>query len=351
MLFLLIIPKMLSSGLPITTNCLPTGFGALFEIAPDANMQEVNYRIVLQTNCKTEPEAQQGFHGLVIYYEEIEGQENFTNEEETDPKTPEEYQVEMLKYLEKQGYFRDSTIMNVLDRNAQWKQMLIVLDWTASMYGYSGQAILWHMHNLQEGRIRYYAFFNDGDRKPLRAKQLGKTGGIYFTATDSFAYVLRLMKEVQQNGTGGETEENDMEAVIEAIKKYPDAQEVVLIADNTSCIRDFELIEQVNVPVRVILCGARSMINTQYLALAYKTGGSIHTLRGDVYPRKLPVNNNRIFLLGREYNITPDRLLIPNEFVGPFDCDPRATISNYYSKPEKKQKRKSWLGRLLEKIF
>src|SRR5690554_4643938 len=70
--------------------------------------------------------------------------------------------------------------------------------------------------------------------------------------------------------------------LLEAQKKYPHAKEIILIADNHSPIRDYSLIKDIKVPVRVILCGTKFNINNQYLNLARKTGGSVHTINEDL---------------------------------------------------------------------
>lgn len=91
---------------------------------------------------------------------------------------------------------------------------------------------------------------------------------------------------------GGEPPENDLEAVLKGIQQRQDIEEVVLIADSYSRVRDMELLSQIDIPIRIILCGAEEKnsfyqvlkpdINEEYLTIAHRTKGSIHTLRQDI---------------------------------------------------------------------
>jgi len=73
-----------------------------------------------------------------------------------------------------------------------------------------------------------------------------------------------------------------VEAIIEGIKYYPKADEVILIADNYESMRDYNFIKKVKKPVHIILCGAEHRINIQYLDLARQTNGTLHTVYSDV---------------------------------------------------------------------
>jgi hypothetical protein len=129
---------------------------------------------------------------------------------------------------------------------------------------------------------------------------------------------------VTREGDGGDPEENDMEAIIKAIAHYRnEITDVILIADNTSCMRDYGLLYRVHKPVHVILCRTDCGINPQYVNLAYKTGGSVHTLKEDVsdivkkmYDGKFTMANTRFRLEANSYlkSIDPMKGKCP-------DCD------------------------------
>ena len=179
---------------------------------------------------------------------------------------------------------RDSTLLEVFARHDDWNDMSIVGDLTGSMSPYTAQILLWHKLNVESNtsRTKHFTFFNDGDSKPNKSKKAGSTGGIYHDIGDSFEDVQKLAKKCMSGGNGGDTEENNIEALISAMKNCPECKEFVLIADNFATPRDMKLLDQVTKPVRVIVCGGGSNINPAYLQIAYKTGGSVHTLKSDL---------------------------------------------------------------------
>ena len=50
---------------------------------------------------------------------------------------------------------------------------------------------------------------------------------------------------------------------------------IVLIGDNYSEIRDLKLIEEVKMPVDVVICAASKTVRSDYLTLAKVTGGQL----------------------------------------------------------------------------
>jgi hypothetical protein len=172
-----------------------------------------------------------------------------------------------------------------------------VTDVTESMNPYLEEVLIWHALNLRQGNgAAKYVFFNDGDNKTAAAKVIGQTGGLYDCQgnNEDLSEVLRTMQLAIQSGLGGgEPPENDLEAVLDGQGKKAAAEEVILIADSYSRVRDMALLSQIKVPVRIILCGAdeknayyQSMtadINEQYLTIAHRTGGSLHTLKSDIW--------------------------------------------------------------------
>ncbi|MBN2893006.1 MAG: hypothetical protein JXL97_14150 [Bacteroidales bacterium] len=195
----------------------------------------------------------------------------------------------------------DTVIFAVLDRNKQWKRKLFVLDVTASMYPYNKQLQYWYMLNYLEKDSTNFVLFNDGDGKALKNKKIGKTGGIYSCFDCTITKFEKNLRIARNAGNGGDGPENDLEALIYAINNSDDFNELILVADNLSLIRDFELLKDVDFPVRIILCGVDGWINEQYLNLAYKTGGSVHTIEEDYFDLSLLHNGERIKINGRNY--------------------------------------------------
>ena len=105
-----------------------------------------------------------------------------------------------------------------------------------------------------------------------------------------------------RNGSGGgEHLENDIEAIIGGIKQYPEADEIILVADNMESMRDYKFIKKIKKPVHVILCGAEYRINIQYLDLARQTKGSVHTVNSDVINLLDIKENQHFFINEKEY--------------------------------------------------
>jgi len=60
-------------------------------------------------------------------------------------------------------------------------------------------------------------------------------------------------------------------------------KEIVMIVDNNSPIKDIKLLDRFNKPVHIVLCGVNGgSIMPDYLLLAWKTKGTIHTVEEDI---------------------------------------------------------------------
>ena len=201
----------------------------------------------------------------------------------TDPVVQLNYMYELEVFSRQFPESKDTVVGEVLDRHPEWKSKIVINDWTGSMYGYGSQVILWHLMNLENSGISTITLFNDGDNKPTSRKKIGKTKGIYTENTDNPAKLLELFNEVMSKGGGGDGPENDVEAILAALEDAPDA-EVILIADNSACVRDISLAKDINRPVRIILCGYNPEvgINPDYVYLAKITGGGIYTMEDDL---------------------------------------------------------------------
>lgn len=229
----------------------------------------VKWKLIKQTSCKNETQARKMFHGIVIrYIKIIQYKPGSVNEMKA--------RVKRKEFLP-----GDSTVLKIFKRNPNWKKELIVTDFTGSMSPYYDQVFIWyHLKNFKEPVN--FAFFNDGNRTPDHLKKTGKTGGIYMFSTDNMDTLFQRAYTTIMAGDGGDTPENDVEAILAAIKKFDKAKEIILIADNWAAMRDYSLIKLINKPVKVILCGTDYGINPQYLDLAKETGGSIHTMNEDI---------------------------------------------------------------------
>ncbi|MCC6817858.1 MAG: hypothetical protein IT245_03075 [Bacteroidia bacterium] len=202
-------------------------------------------------------------------------------------------------------------VIKVLDRNKNWKNCLVATDVTASMYPYLAQFQMWHKINLETNTGNHdFIFFNDGDNKPNIIKITGQVGGLYYLNTSSYETLSITMKKAMLRGNGGDRPENNLEAVIEGLKKNPSIKEVVMIADNFATPRDLELIKTIKVPIHLILCGIHTSkgINPAYLNMIRANKGSIHTMNQDIYDlskftegQSIKIENNTYRLIKGEF--------------------------------------------------
>ena len=209
---------------------------------------------------------------------------------------------------------KDPIVLKTLEANrASWDSLLVVVDWTASMYEYGAQIVRWYRDSTVQDKIRFLVFFNDGDdyAKPPNyrgGKPIGNTGGIHYNLTpQNTASVLDTMEAVIRAGGGGEDEENDVEAVLRSQQRFRGKfKQTVLIADNASPVRDLELADSLLLPVHIILCGVPDVpYAEQYLTIAWKTGGSV-TSTGEkiTFAGRREEVAGRIFVVnGRRYTL------------------------------------------------
>ena len=267
---------------------------ALQELIPQLKEDEkVQWNFILQTNCNSETDAKEMFHGAIIKFKLIL------------PKGLRESLSNVRNIVTGRIDFQDSVVFKVFERNPDWQDMLIVKDWTGSMYDYGAQAILWHRLNMEKNAVKHIVFFNDGNQKESKEKVIGSTGGIYTAKPQDIKNVIKVMREVMLEGNGGDSEENDIEALLFSSHQFNDFKELILIADNKSAIRDISLAKEVKKPVRIILCGTEEapVVNPDYLTLAQKTGGSIHTIEEDLQFLGKRLEGEKIDILGVSYQL------------------------------------------------
>ncbi len=333
----------------------------LFLIDPLLNNSLINWNIILHTNCKNEIQVDSLFHGIIIEYKKLIDAPKVSNlashsinyasgvietiiefndfpedilldtkgrnpldkteiiinyfEELLKDSVATEFSPDFLKtqidiikqFIRTYGSNNDTIVYTVFDRNRKWKNALIVADWTGSMYQHGAQALLWHALNFKTSGLEYFTLFNDGDLKPTKSKKLGETGGIYFEKADNIDKIIKLYQLIMLKGEGGDGPENDIEGILKGIEKYPMHSEIILIADNNACVRDMELLEYIDKPVRVIICGYNNMwgINPQYLHIAKETGGSLHTMDFDIHNLQVELNKKGVInsLIGYDFKI------------------------------------------------
>lgn len=327
----------------------------LRRIAPDLFSAEgIEWRLIQQTDCTTEAEARALFHGVTILYRpqstraerikevaEIErllgtaptgaarekpaapiatGRDRTRAVELTcaDVLTSGEWSlapvVPVFDFVDSgsslelriTGQRIDSTVLKVMARN-KWKGASLVCDLTGSMWPYTAQVLMWSKLTTKQDGPRDWVFFNDGDMKPDFMKKIGSTGGIYSTKTGEFEKVKDLATKTMMAGGGGDCPENNIEALLIAQERNP-RSELVMVADNWAPIKDKVLMNKVERPVHVILCGVWGAVNVDYLDLARKTGGTLHTMESDLL-RLAELNEGERFELdGQRFIIRGGRI-------------------------------------------
>lgn len=242
----------------------------LYKLLPEAfSSSIVHWRKIKQTNVNTVEDMNKLFHGFVIYYRKMPSFED---------------ENKLIKDIVS-GKVKptDSTLLKVFKRNDKWKDMLVVCDVTGSMSPYTAQLLLWISANNKLKTFKEIVFFNDNEQQSNNQEEKLDEEGIWTTTAGNSEKIMNVAFEAMQKGGH---DENDLEAICYAIKKYPENKKnIVLIADNWEDPCDMQLLEYLKkneIPVRVIVCGVSSKINLNLIELAHATGGSIHTMEQDL---------------------------------------------------------------------
>lgn len=200
----------------------------------------------------------------------------------------------------------NNVVFNVLKRNKQWKNKLVVADLTGSMYPYAQQISTWlKLQFLKDSTSQHFVFFNDGDNKKDVDKKIGSAGGTYYCRAKTIEELITSMELTIKRGQGGDAPENPVEAMIYGLSKSGKVEDVILVADNWAKVRDIKILARIKIPVRVVLCGVYEgmEINEDYLNIAYKTKGSVHTIEQDITDLMKQSTGKKFSINGVDYII------------------------------------------------
>lgn len=181
------------------------------------------------------------------------------------------------------GKLQDSTVYKILERQRTWKNTLVVCDVTGSMAPYTLQILVWLKANAKLNTFDQVVFFNDDEE--MSNTQLVKldTVGIWDIESKNGSKVVEKAVIAMSKG---EHYENNLEAICYAIKKYPNNKKnIVMIADNWENPCDMHLLPHLKkegVVIHVVVCGVTDRLNTNYLDIAFATGGTVHTMEEDL---------------------------------------------------------------------
>ena len=273
----------------------------LYLASPNIFAQKMTcWRFVEQLGFTKDADASLLFHGFVIKYQKIT------------PYRAASAEVVKKDIIRKMTSTDPNAIGSVFKRNPKLPKELIVADYTCSMSPHYIELMAWFC--LQDFQTKSsFAFFNDGDGIANDKKIIGRTGGVHQFRTNNLDTIARYIYETIKSGCSGDEPENDMEAILKGIEKNKNVKEVVLIADNWSDVRDFQLKSRVTKPVHIILCGTEHGINPQYLELARKTKGSVHTMTEDLEDLFKLSEGQKFTIAGREFVIRGGRIVLVNK--------------------------------------
>lgn len=188
-------------------------------------------------------------------------------------------------------------LLQTLQRK-EYDSAVYVVDVTCSMDPYIEEYLLWLSLANNAQKVYGGVFFNDGDGRADSTKVAGSTGGVHLVPRQMEEITEALVNAISY-GCSGDDPENDLEALLFAENEYPQAKQLILIADNNSAVRDIELLPLLTKPVHVILCSLEPLNdanppNEDYVNIAIATHGSISTLNEDLRLLKEDLTSDRI---------------------------------------------------------
>jgi hypothetical protein len=209
----------------------------------------------------------------------------------------------------------NSILRQVIERHPALDSLMLVVDLTGSMGPYIAQVLdlMAELVIKDNPHVSCISLFNDGDSKPDRNKQVGKTEGIIILNEDiTLEKLAKAIIKSMKRGTGGDCMENNIEAVLKGIDKCRDCRDIVMIADNLATPRDGSLINSIDRPIHWILCGVNGEINVHYLDLVRANKGVLHTNKSDVLNLHLMKDNEMIMIDGFTYQLSRGKFKLLN---------------------------------------
>lgn len=298
-------------------------FRELYELYPTLFFKEnIRWRRIGQSQAQSRSEATQLYHGFMLYTRNLEilaplalplAHSPLQAGKRSDQDSLDYHNPEDLTWIVRNNYLpQDSIVYQVLERNQfRWDNAQVVCDWTASMYPYGTQLLVWlKKHSEKQSVVQSFVFFNDGDGKLAGQKLIGQTGGIHAAPSLRLEEILETMLLTQELGQGGYSSENDLEALLRAGSACHTCGEAILIADGRSPIRDILLLPYLKErfgpgksQLRIILCGSSEKIAPDYFTLALETQASLHTLEEDLENLSLLGPGSLFQLSGIRYRV------------------------------------------------
>ena len=218
--------------------------------------------------------------------------------------SPEELPIKQQMMTDEFG--SDSTSYRILERNLRrWPKAVLVCDLTSSMYPYTTQLFTLLKQYAHNPSIQGVVFFTDCDSLGQQTYEGGPPGRMFITHERNVVNTLPVLLNAARNTVRNKDDaENDVEALLVAQKEFPDANHLILVADNMSTVKDMSRLNSVKKPVHVMLCGTTGSdtalaFQSDYYVIANQTNGSLHTLEDDLSPRT--ISSNTTLRVGTRY--------------------------------------------------
>ncbi len=173
-------------------------------------------------------------------------------------------------------------IRSMFHRNKeQWKQKRIIANIDCSMYQYIDELLVWNYSDQAEQQNNQYWLFNGfnyyGEEHSDQSRR-----GIFHVPQNNVKGFFTTIDRIVNFSCRGSRLENVVEALILGANGKSQNEDLLFIADNYSDVDDLHKLDELSVPVHVLLTASQYGINENYLEIAYQTKGSIHTIQEDI---------------------------------------------------------------------
>lgn len=181
----------------------------------------------------------------------------------------------------------------------QWKKKRIIANIDCSMYPYIDQLLVWNYTDKTEQQHNRYWLFNGFNNAHEKLDTHSRRGIFEVTQNDVKGFFTTIDKIVNFR-CGRNRLENVVEALILGAEGKTNAEDLLFIADNYSDVSDLHKLNELKAPVHVLLTASEYGINENYLEIAYRTKGSIHTNNIDInWNRLKKLEDGEVLKIGK----------------------------------------------------
>ena len=178
-------------------------------------------------------------------------------------------------------------IKSMFQRNKnQWKRKRVIANIDCSMYQYIDELMVWNFTDQEEQQNNTYWLFNGFNYKDAETDGHSRRG-IFHVPENNVQGFFNTIDKIVNFSCRGSRLENVVEALILGAEGKTTEEDLLFIADNYSDVSDLGKLNQLTVPVHILLTDSKYGVNENYLEIAYHTGGSIHTQHEDISSQQL----------------------------------------------------------------